>query len=100
MRSLVRGEPAGRCLHGSWSGREDQSSLLHQGQPTEKIWYYDLSDVKVGKKTPFLLAKFDEFLRLVPTRAESERSWTVTRQQIEAKNYDLKAVNPNRKNNE
>ncbi len=27
----------------------------------------------------------------------SERSWTVTRAAIEAKNYDLKAVNPNRK---
>jgi len=71
-----------------------------KGKPTEKIWYYDLSDIKVGKRTPFLLAKFDEFLRLVPTRTDSERSWTVTRQQIEAKNYDLKAVNPNRKNNE
>jgi type I restriction enzyme M protein len=29
--------------------------------------------------------------------AESENSWTVTRAEIEAKNYDLKAVNPNRK---
>ena len=23
-----------------------------KGKPTEKIWYYDLSDIKVGKKTP------------------------------------------------
>ena len=71
-----------------------------KGKPTEKIWYYDLSDIKVGKRTPFLLAKFDEFLRLVATRADSERSWTVTRQHIDARNYDLKAVNPNRKNKE
>lgn len=71
-----------------------------KGQPTEQIWYYDLSDIKVGKRTPFLLEKFEDFFRLLPTCGESERSWTVTRQQIEAKNYDLKAVNPNRKNNE
>ncbi len=34
---------------------------------------------------------------LLPDRAPSERSWTVTREQIEGKNYDLKAVNPNAK---
>jgi hypothetical protein len=33
----------------------------------------------------------------IPTRADSERSWTVTREDIEAKGYDLKAVNPNAK---
>ncbi|MGH2415178.1 MAG: N-6 DNA methylase, partial [Microcystaceae cyanobacterium] len=26
-----------------------------------------------------------------------DRSWTVTREEIEAKNFDLKAVNPNAK---
>jgi type I restriction enzyme M protein len=71
-----------------------------KGQPTEKIWYYDLSDIKVGKKTPFTLDKFQEFFKLLWDRADSERSWTVTRNKIEAKNYDLKAVNPNIKNNE
>jgi len=69
-------------------------------QPTEKIWYYDLSDIKVGKKTPLTQERFEEFFRLLPTRADSERSWTITRAQIEAKNYDLKAVNPNAKNDE
>lgn len=71
-----------------------------KGRPTEKIWYYDLSDVKVGKKTPLTLVHFEEFFRLLPTRGDSEHSWTVTRQEIEAKNFDLKAVNPHRKNEE
>jgi type I restriction enzyme M protein len=74
--------------------------FFNKGKPTKKIWYYDLSDIKVGKRTPFLLEKFDEFFKLLPTRGDSERSWTVTRTQIEAKNYDLKAVNPNRKSTE
>ena len=38
----------------------------------------------------------DEFFKLLPGREESENSWTVTRQEIEEKNYDLKAVNPNK----
>lgn len=71
-----------------------------KGQPTEKVWYYDLSDIKVGKKTPFTIDKFEEFFKLLPKRRSSERSWTVTRKEIEDKNYDLKAVNPNAKNEE
>lgn len=71
-----------------------------KGKPTEKIWYYDLSDIKVGKKTPFTLDKFADFFRLLSTRADSDRSWTVSRKAIEEKNYDLKAVNPNTKSNE
>ncbi|MGH2484696.1 MAG: HsdM family class I SAM-dependent methyltransferase, partial [Ktedonobacterales bacterium] len=66
-----------------------------KGQPTERVWYYDLSDIKVGKKSPLTLAHFEEFFRLLPERAESEHSWTVTREQIETKGFDLKAVNPN-----
>ena len=70
------------------------------GRHTERIWYYDLSDIKVGKKTPLTIDKFEDFFRLLPERADSERSWAVTRAEIEAKNFDLKAVNPHRKNEE
>jgi len=68
-----------------------------KGKPTEKIWYYDLSDIKVGKKTPLTAERFDDFFRLLPSRGDSPRSWTVTRAEIEARGYDLKAVNPNAK---
>jgi type I restriction enzyme M protein len=68
-----------------------------KGGPTESVWYYDLSDIKVGKKTPFTRDRFDDFFSLLPARANSARSWTVTRAEIEARNFDLKAVNPNAK---
>lgn len=71
-----------------------------RGGPTEKVWYYDLSDIKVGKKTPLTVDRFDEFFHLIPTRGDSDRSWTVTRAEIEATGYDLKAVNPNAKPDE
>lgn len=48
-----------------------------KGKATEKIWYYDLSDLKLGKKTPLTAGHFDEFLQLLPTRRDSARSWTV-----------------------
>ncbi len=51
--------------------------FFRKGQQTEKIWYYDLSDVKVGKKKPLTQAAFEEFFKLFPTRGDSERSWTV-----------------------
>ena len=68
-----------------------------KGEQTERIWYYDISDVKVTKKNPFTRKLLEDFFRLLPDRAASDRSWTVTRPEIEAKNYDLKAVNPNAK---
>jgi type I restriction enzyme M protein len=48
-----------------------------KGKPTDKIWYYDLSDLKVGKKTPLTMDKFSELFALLPARSESERSWIV-----------------------
>jgi type I restriction enzyme M protein len=48
-----------------------------KGQPTRKIWYYDLTDIKVGKKTPLTLKHFEDFLRLLPARADSDLSWMV-----------------------
>lgn len=83
----------------SAAGAGVKTNLLFftKGQPTERIWYFDLSDVKVGKKTPLTMDRFAEFFTLLPDRADGERSWTVTRDQITAKNYDLKAVNPHAK---
>jgi len=48
-----------------------------KGKPTQNIWYYDLTDIKVRKKTPLLIKHFEEFFRLLPSRAASDNSWTV-----------------------
>lgn len=44
----------------STAGAGVKTNLLFftKGQKTEKIWYHDLSHVKVGKKTPLTLAHF------------------------------------------
>lgn len=83
----------------SSAGAGVKTNLLFftKGGPTERVWYYDLSDVKVTKKQPLTLDRFDAFFELLPSRGDSDHSWTLSRAEIEARNFDLKAVNPNAK---
>ena len=67
----------GGVFSSAGAGVKTNLVFFDKGKQTERIWYYDLSDVKVGKKTPLTLAHFEEFFRLLPERADSERSWTV-----------------------
>ena len=91
--------PAGVFIN---AGAASKTNLLFftKGEPTAEVWYYDLSDVHVTKKQLLTEEHFKEFFELLPERASSERSWTVPIEEIKAKNYDLKAVNPNRKREE
>jgi len=86
------------------AGAASKTNLLFftKGEATEEIWYYDLSDLNITKRQPLTIAHFEEFFKLlsIPKRGVSERSWCVPIEEIEAKNYDLKAVNPNRKEKE
>jgi type I restriction enzyme M protein len=38
--------------------RGRQNQVADKGRKTQQVWYYDLSQVKVGKKTPLTLAHF------------------------------------------
>jgi len=67
----------GGVFNAAGAGVKTNLLFFNKGEPTEKIWYYDLSDVKVGKRQPFTLDKFDDFFHLLPKRADGERSWTV-----------------------
>ncbi len=88
------------------AGAASKTNLIFftKGEPTREVWYYDLSDLNITKKQPLTLEHFEEFFKLFNPLtlklSESERSWCVPIEEIEAKNYDLKAVNPNRKNSE
>ena len=83
------------------AGSSVKSNLLffNKGAPTERIWYYELTPrerERFTKTMPLTLDHFEEFFALLPGRADSERSWTVSREEIEERGYDLKAVNPHR----
>ena len=85
--------PGGAFLQAG-TGVKTDLLFFTKGTQTENIWYYDLSHITIKKNNLLNASHFDEFYELLPTFGESENSWKVTRQEIEAKNYDLKAVNP------
>jgi type I restriction enzyme M protein len=68
--------PAG-VFSAAGAGVKANLLFFEKGGPAENIWYYDLSDVKVGKKRPFTREKLADFFRLLPSRGSSDRSWTV-----------------------
>lgn len=67
----------GGVFSSAGAGVKTNLVFFTKGKHTERIWYYDLSDIKVGKKTPLTLRHFDEFFRLLPKQADSTQSWTV-----------------------
>jgi type I restriction enzyme M protein len=71
----------GGAFTGSGAGVKTNLVFFTRGRKTERIWYYDLSHVKVGKKTPLTLHQFERFFELLPQRgtdaAETEHSWTI-----------------------
>ena len=71
--------------------------FFNKGKETKKIWYYDLSTIKVNKGNPLTLAHFEEFFNLLQGRKDSARSWTVRIDSADDSACDLRAVNPNRR---
>jgi type I restriction enzyme M protein len=68
--------PSG-AFSGAGAGVKTNLLFFTKGKPTKKIWYYDLSDLKVGKRTPFTLDRFEDLFKLLPKRGDNDRSWTV-----------------------
>jgi type I restriction enzyme M protein len=77
MRAVVHRVVAGGVFTAAGAGVKTNLLFFTRGKPTEKIWYYDLSERKVGKKNPLVLDDFKEFFALLSSRGDSDRSWTV-----------------------
>jgi len=67
----------GGVFSSAGAGVKTNLVFFTKGKQTETIWYYDLSAVKVGKKTPLTEAHFEEFFKLLPARGDSPNAWTV-----------------------
>jgi type I restriction enzyme M protein len=79
------GQLAGRRLHPGRGGVKTNVLFFSKGQSTAKIWYYDLSHVKVGKRTPLTLSHFDHLFKVLPNFEDSDHSWTVDLTERKAK---------------
>ncbi len=91
------------------SGVKTDLLFFTKGAPTKNIWYYEVAPPvdapgaggsgnqrTFNKGYPLTHEHFDHFLKLLPKRRKSERSWTATRAEIEERDYVLTAVNPHR----
>ena len=67
----------GGVFNAAGAGVKTNLVFFTKGERTESIWYYDLTDLKIRKKTPLLLKYFDDFFRLLPDKGESDLSWFI-----------------------
>lgn len=69
-----------------------------KGEPTQKVWYYQLNlNRNLGKTNPLNEQDLAEFIELQKTKADSENSWSIDIVDIDQNTFDLSVKNPNKK---
>jgi type I restriction enzyme M protein len=88
--------PGGTFKASSSAGVKTVVLFFTKGEPTRKVWYYQLNPGRsLGKTNPLTIADFKEFLELQKTRGNSANSWTVDIAGIDQTTFDLSVKNPN-----
>ena len=85
---------------GTFTGAGVKTVVLffEKGEPTQKVWFYQLNlDRNLGKTNALSEKDLRDFVALQKTKAESENSWSVDLTTIDAATFDLSAKNPNKK---
>lgn len=89
---------------GTFTGAGVKTVVLffQKGEPTKKIWYYQLDPGrKMGKTNPLNDKDMEEFVKLSEAitkkgkGTETEQSWTTRIADIDEDTFDLSAKNPN-----
>ncbi|TNF23698.1 MAG: SAM-dependent DNA methyltransferase [Vibrionaceae bacterium] len=69
-----------------------------KGEPTQKVWYYQLDPGRsLGKTNPLNDNDLKEFVELQKTFADSDKSWSLNVAELDQTNWDLSVKNPNAK---
>lgn len=70
--------------------------FFKKGEPTQKVWFYQLNLGRtLGKTDPLNDNDLKEFVELQKTKSDSENSWSVKVADLN-ENYDLSPKNPNK----
>ena len=83
---------------GTFTGAGVKTVVLFftKGEPTKKVWFYQLNlDRNLGKTNPLNEKDLADFVALQKTKAESENSWNVRLSDVDQTTFDLSAKNPN-----
>jgi type I restriction enzyme M protein len=87
---------------GTFTGAGVKTVVLffEKGEPTQKVWYYQLNlDRNLGKTNALNEKDLAEFVEFQKTKKESENSWSLSMAEVleAGDTYDLSAKNPNKK---
>lgn len=70
--------------------------FFQKGEPTKKIWYYQLDPGRnMGKTNPLNDNDLEAFVELQKTNPETEQSWNINVADIDETTFDLSVKNPN-----
>jgi len=87
------------CPGGTFLGAGVKTVVLFftKGEPTQKIWYYQLDPGRnMGKTNPLNDADLKEFVELQSSFAESGQSWSLNVDDVDVNGFDLSVKNPNK----
>ena len=85
------------CPAGTFQGAGVKTVVLFfkKGEPTKKIWYYQLTPGRsMGKTNPLNEQDLTEFITLQKNFGDSARSWMVDVSSINSASWDLSVKNP------
>ena len=83
---------------GTFTGAGVKTVVLFfkKGEPTKKVWFYQLNlDRNLGKTNPLNEKDLADFIALQKTKAESENSWNIRISDVDQTTFDLSVKNPN-----
>lgn len=83
---------------GTFTGAGVKTVVLffQKGEPTKKIWYYQLDPGrKMGKTNPLNDQDMEEFVAMHKERPNTEKSWVFKVSDMDAETFDLSPKNPN-----
>jgi type I restriction enzyme M protein len=86
------------CPQGTFQGAGVKTVVLFfkKGEPTKKIWYYQLKPGRnMGKTNPLNDKDLEEFIELQKKFKDSDLSWSIDMSSINKENWDLSVKNPN-----
>jgi type I restriction enzyme M protein len=70
--------------------------FFQKGEPTKKIWYYQLDAGRsLGKTNPLNDVDLEEFVSLQSSKPETEKSWNLKIAEVDEETCDLSVKNPN-----
>jgi type I restriction enzyme M protein len=72
--------------------------FFEKGEPSKKIWYYQLNTGRnLGKTNPLNEQDLAEFVELQKTKSDSDNSWSLDIKDVNEDTFDLSVKNPNKK---